>query len=131
MSRLLPFPPRKGIFAKIISVITTCVIFINSSITGWYGLLWQRERIGNSEKRIGIVRIVGTVHHRHGQTPHRQDKLDNRTARIAEVKMNRNKISMPVLKDKSRKIMGELKRYQIEFIGRYVEGQKESSVLSL
>ena len=45
----------------------------------------------------------------------------DRTARIAEVKINRNKISMPVLKEKSQKLIGELKRYQIEYTGYSLE----------
>lgn len=45
----------------------------------------------------------------------------DRKARIAEVKINRNKISIPVLKEKARKIVGELKRYQIEYTGYSLE----------
>ena len=48
------------------------------------------------------------------------DRID-RKARIAEVKINRNKISMPVLKEKSQKVIGELKRYQIEYMGYSLE----------
>lgn len=48
------------------------------------------------------------------------DRID-RKARIAGVKINRSKISMPVLKEKSRKITGELKRYQIEYAGYSLE----------
>ena len=78
--------------------------------------LWEEERftiIGNwwdskGENEIDIVAV---------------NRID-RTARIAEVKINRNKISMPVLKEKSQKLIGELKRYQIEYnrllIGGYV-----------
>lgn len=71
--------------------------------------LWEEERftiIGNwwdskGENEIDIVAV---------------NRID-RTARIAEVKINRNKISMPVLKEKSQKLIGELKRYQIEYTG--------------
>ena len=41
-----------------------------------YEFLWQRKRIRNSQKRGRIVRIIGTVHHSHGQTPHRQNQSD-------------------------------------------------------
>ena len=75
--------------------------------------LWEEERftiIGNwwdskGENEIDIVAV---------------NRID-RTARIAEVKINRNKISMPVLKEKSQKLIGELKRYQIEYTGYSLE----------
>lgn len=44
----------------------------------------------------------------------------DRTARIAEVKINRNKISMPVLKE-NPKTYRRVKRYQIEYTGYSLE----------
>ena len=38
-----------------------------------------------------------------------------RVATIAEVKINRTKISIPVLEEKAKKVISELKRYHIEY----------------
>ena len=35
-----------------------------------------REKELEIQKRGRIVRIIGTVHHSHGQTPHRQNQSD-------------------------------------------------------
>lgn len=44
-----------------------------------------------------------------------------RVATIAEVKINRNKISIPILEEKAKKVISELKRYQIEYKGYSLE----------
>lgn len=44
-----------------------------------------------------------------------------RVATIAEVKINRNKISIPILEEKAKKVISELKRYHIEYKGYSLE----------
>ena len=44
-----------------------------------------------------------------------------RVATIAEVKINRTKISIPVLEEKAKKVISELKRYHIEYKGYSLE----------
>lgn len=45
----------------------------------------------------------------------------DRQARIAEVKINPRKISLHALEQKSQKILGELKKYRIEYRGYSLE----------
>lgn len=45
----------------------------------------------------------------------------DRQARIAEVKINPRKISLHALEQKSQKILGELKKYRIEYRGYLLE----------
>ena len=45
----------------------------------------------------------------------------DRQARIAEVKINPRKISLHVLEQKAQKLLGELKRYRIEYQGYSLE----------
>ena len=86
--------------------------------------VWYWSDISNkSYGKRSVSRVIGNWWDSKGE-----NEIDivavnriDRTARIAEVKINRNKISMPVLERKSQKLIGELKRYQIEYTGYSLE----------
>lgn len=98
--------------------VPTCVIWkstIHWSVKSGLFLLQS----GAEEYGIGCFSLIGNWWDSKGENGIDIVALNRigRQARIAEVKINPGKISLHVLERKAQKLLGELKRYSIEYRG--------------